>query len=194
MRTADQAFAAYYAAMPDEDLLRAAANRDSLVRVAQAALDAAFQKRGQPAPIQIEAKRSSGSSFWPRIFDEVSAKNAAATGAICSFIIAAITGLFAIVSIFATTTYAGPGSLVDASLFVLLGFMIKRKASRVAAVTAVVAFISDRIYAGFKHGLGAAIGVLAILLLLGLISGVRGTFAYQASRKPLDSSKKTITP
>ena len=55
MRSPEEAFAAYYAAMPDEELLRIAANRESLVPVARAVVAAELARRERrglavPAP------------------------------------------------------------------------------------------------------------------------------------------------
>ena len=55
MRTQEQAFHAYYASMPDAQLLQVAANRKSFIGVAQAVLASELEKRGltvvsPPAP------------------------------------------------------------------------------------------------------------------------------------------------
>jgi hypothetical protein len=67
MRSAEKAFAAYYAAMPDEELLRVAANRESLVPVAQAVLAAELlkrEKRGLTIPAPTSKIRDSGRRWW----------------------------------------------------------------------------------------------------------------------------------
>ena len=104
-------------------------------------------------------------------------------GAQCGFFVAGATGVLAIISIFVPLRFVGPSSLADALLFAFLGFMVHRKTSRIAAVAALVMFVADRIYAGVEDGLSAAVGVLALILVLGFIAGVRGTFAYHAYRK-----------
>lgn len=97
MRSQEEAFAAYYASMPDEQLLRIAANLESLLPVAQTALVAELVKRGKhgfTVPAPRREPRASGSWEWPVIFDEKSAKKAAVTGAGFAFAVAAITGVF----------------------------------------------------------------------------------------------------
>jgi hypothetical protein len=137
--------------------------------------------------------RFSSRRWWPIISDQISAKKAAATGAECAFVVAGITGIAAVVSIFTPLDFAEPSSLADALVIALLGFLIQRKASRIAAVTAMVLFVGERIYAGIEHGFGAAVGVLAVILLLGFISGVRGTFAYHAYRRRSDKEYTGVT-
>jgi hypothetical protein len=142
--------------------------------------------RGERTVIAVPARKGkaagSGPWWWPIISDEKSAKKAAMIGAGCAFVVAGITCLLAIISVFTPLGFVQPSSLVNASLAAFLGFMIQRKVSRTAAVSALVVFVGERIYAGIEHGVGAAVGALAVILLLGFISGVRGTFAYHAYR------------
>jgi len=195
VRSAEEAFAAYYAAMLDEELLRVAAKLESLVPVAQTVLAAELvrrEKHGLTVPAPKSKTRDSGSWWWPIISDEKSAKKAAASGAGCAFVVAGITGVLAIISIFTPLGFVEPSSLVDALLAAFLGFMIQRKTSRIAAVAALIVFVGERIYAWIEHGVGAAVGALAVVLLLGFISGVRGTFAYHAYRRGLDTGSAEI--
>ena len=57
MRTAEQAFRAYYASMSDADLLVTAKNRASFIPVAQAALDEEVKRRevAVQSDVQVEA-------------------------------------------------------------------------------------------------------------------------------------------
>lgn len=50
MRSQEQAFRAYYASMPDTDLLQVAANRKSFIDVAQKTLTEELAKRHLTAP------------------------------------------------------------------------------------------------------------------------------------------------
>ncbi len=98
-------------------------------------------------------------------------------GAHASFAVAIITAASAALSVFGVVQLAEPSAFFDAMLAGVLGFMIRRM-SRAAAVSALAIFIAERLYAGLEHGMNAAVGVLAVILLLGFIVGVRGTFAY----------------
>ncbi|MGA2435521.1 MAG: hypothetical protein ABSG25_09570 [Bryobacteraceae bacterium] len=194
MRSPKEAFAVYYASMPDEELLQVAANLESLVPVAQAVLVAELAKRGKhgfAVPAPKSEPRVSG-RWWPLISDEKSAKEAAAIGAGCAYVVAGITGVFAIISIFRPLSFVKPLSLVDALLFGFLGFMIQWKTSRIAAVAALIVFVGERIEAGGERGGGAAVWVLAVIFLLGFISGVRGAFAYHVYRRGLDMGSTEI--
>jgi len=93
-------------------------------------------------------------------------------------LISGVTGIAALLSIFGVSTLTGPLILVDAALAAFLGVMIRRM-SRAAAVVMLVLFVIERIFGGIAHGINAGIGGLALLLLSGFISAVRGTFAYQ---------------
>jgi len=181
--------------MPDEELLRVAANLESLLPIAQAVLVAELDKRGKhgfTVPAPRREPRASGPWRWPIISDEKSAKKAAATGAGFAFAVAGITGVLAIISIFRPLGFVKPLSLVDALLFGFLGFMIQWKTSRIAAVAALILFVGERIYAGVGLGISAAVGALAVIFLLGFISGVRGTLAYHVYRRGLNTGSTEI--
>lgn len=180
--------------MPDDELLRTAANRDSLVPVAQQALAAEVEKRGMPALPAVKIEREPGHWWWPMISDQPSARNAAMTGATCSFIVAAFTGALALVSIFKPLSFIKPFAMVDAGAIAILGLMIRKKLSRIAAVAALTIFVAERGYIGIQYGFGKAVGVVTIILLLGFIAGVRGTFAYQKYRKGLEPGTPEASP
>jgi len=73
------------------------------------------------------------------------------------------------------------------TLAAFLGVMIRRM-SRAAAVAGLVVFVGGRVYSGVAHGISAG-SVLAIVLLLAFIAGVRGTFAYH--RYGVESEHRT---
>jgi hypothetical protein len=182
MRSTEEAFAAYYASMSDDELLRVAANRESLVPIAQTVLAAQLAKRALAAPT-ASGQPDTGRWWWPEISGPESATQAATLGAMTSFIVAGVIALLAIVSMFKPLDSIGPSSFVEALLLAFFGFMIKWKISRVAAVAALTLFLGERIYAAVAHGIGPATVLLAAIVLLGFISGVRGTFAYHAYRE-----------
>jgi hypothetical protein len=118
--------------------------------------------------------------WWPRIDDIESAKDAAFTGVHVAFFVAGLTGLSALLSIFHLLNWSDPSSLVDAGLFAILGFLMSRM-SRVAASLALGLFVLERLYEFYARGL--SVGFLAALFIIGLTSGIRGTFAYHRFKK-----------
>jgi hypothetical protein len=113
--------------------------------------------------------------WWPEIIDPKSAGAAAKAGAMGAFLCVGATVLMVLLK------QAPMSAYLDAGIFLILGLMILRM-SRVAAVTALVFFVLERFYASFAHGLSAAIGAVAIVVLLAFLNGVRGTFAYHRMR------------
>jgi hypothetical protein len=186
MSTPEQAFANYYASMSDEEILRIAANQQSLLPVAQAALRAELttrRGRGLIVPVFEKKKHDPGRRWWPAIWDADSAKKASRDGASAAYFVGGLTGILAVASMFTPLKIVEPSALVDAVIALILGFLIHRKMSRTAAVGAFVMFVAERVYAAIEHGMSAAIGVLSLVLLAAFISGVRGTFAYQSDTK-----------
>ena len=98
---------------------------------------------------------------------------------IAAAIVATVTTVLAFSSMrgseVAKTLGVGASAVVDALLFIMVGFGIWRY-SRVAAVSGLLLFIAERLFlwATARHRPGG----LAVLLLLGFVNGVRGTFAY----------------
>ena len=121
--------------------------------------------------------------WWPAIYNETSARKAAGTGATCAYVVAGVTALLATISIFAPLSFIDPTAFVDAALAAFLGFMIQRKVSRIAALAALVMFVGERVYGVVTQGPASGGIVLAIILLFGFISGIRGTFAWHAYRR-----------
>lgn len=67
MRTQEQAFRTYYAAMTDTELLATAANRDSFIGIAQRVLDDEMQKRDlRPAALPLPAVHHTFLWHWGR--------------------------------------------------------------------------------------------------------------------------------
>ena len=68
MRSQEQAFRAYYAAMTDAELLEIAAHETSFIAIAQKILEEEMGKRGlTPARPQVPARRS----FWGNCGDHL---------------------------------------------------------------------------------------------------------------------------
>jgi hypothetical protein len=186
MRSSQEAFGAYYGAMTDDELLRVAANQESLVPVARAVLVDELRRRGKEnlIPPAQRAKADSGLWWLPAVSDEESAKKAARYGAIAAFFQAAVTGIFAVISISTPLNYMRPNGILDALIFAFCGFMIQWKVSRIAAVGATVLYIADIIYGVIQEGRVRVGGVLwAVILLWAFISSILGTFAHHAHQE-----------
>ena len=119
-------------------------------------------------------------SWYPKVYDIETAKDAASVGAYCAFFVAAITVALIVFSI------SDPAGLVDASLFAIFGLLIRRM-SRVAAILALLLFILAQAYKIETRGLAATVlslsGLVGVACLLGFTSGVRGTIAYHRFKK-----------
>ncbi|HEX3745410.1 MAG TPA: hypothetical protein VHW09_15815 [Bryobacteraceae bacterium] len=187
MRSPQEAFASYYAAMSDEELLHVAANQESLVEPAQAALRVELSARenaGLVVPGFQKGKPDPGTWWWPNIWDAESARKAAQNSTYAAYFVGTLTGVFALVSIFKPLTFAAPSSLFDAALFAGLGFLTHRKMSRAAAVAVILLFVAERLYAAIDQArLSAGIGIMSVILLCAFIAGARGTFAYHEYKK-----------
>jgi hypothetical protein len=107
--------------------------------------------------------------FWPEVDDLYGAQEAITLGQLACFLTAGITAVFAIVG------WVPRLSLVDASIFGLLGFGVLRR-WRTAAV---IAFLLDALNLVYSFSQGAGVGVLGVFIFVGMLNGVRGTFAYR---------------
>jgi hypothetical protein len=121
---------------------------------------------------------------WCRVSDQKSARKAATIGACAAFFYAGLICIFAILE----HRYS---SLVDAFLFAFLGLMVRWKTSRIAAVTALALYVTERMSVGIDRGAGAALNWLVVAVFLALVFGVRGTLAYHghADRLPCTSPR-----
>jgi len=108
---------------------------------------------------------------WCRVSDEKSARKAATIGAYAAFVYA---GLICVIAVL-EHRYS---SLVDAFLFAFFGLMVYWKTCRIAAVTALAFYVTERIGVGIYRGVGAAVNWLVVAIFLALVFGVRGTLAY----------------
>jgi len=114
--------------------------------------------------------------LWPEINDSESAAAAGREGAAVAFAIAGITAVFAVLAFFDVTNVVSPWAWSDACVMALLGFFILRM-SRSAAVIALAWFVAARIQGAVAHGFASNV-LLGLILLVGFVSGIRGTVAY----------------
>lgn len=122
---------------------------------------------------------NSGSWFWPDVSDLDGAKDATRYGMWCSLLVAGVTALFAVLSLLGIKLMGiTPAALLDAALFGAIGFGLSRY-SRFAAVAGFVLYLVEKIYAVYTTGSILGAGVLGVIILFGLLNGIRGAFAYQ---------------
>jgi len=133
--------------------------------------------------------RLSMSWVWPQIHDTASAKKASNEAAICALIVALFTGAIAAASIFLERPVMGldDSSIPEVLLASLIAIGLAKEQSRIAAVVAVVYWLFA---ISFKAVNGSA-NMTTIVILLGFVHGVRGTFAYHKYRgeKPPPSNR-----
>ncbi len=112
--------------------------------------------------------------LWPDVSDEVGARTAAHLAMWASYIIAAVSALFTLLG-------AAPlAALVDAALFALIGFGIRRM-SRTAAVAGLLLYVLEQVQGLIERGSG--FGVIGLVVTFLFVSSVRGTFGFQRQRK-----------
>src|SRR5258708_28605285 len=139
--------------------------------------EAAYTSATPVAP----AKKRRRNGIWPKIVDVAGARFAAKLAMGAAFFCAGSTLLFVLVARVGMSLVQGLNerALVDAAVFVLLGFLILRM-SRIAAVGAMALYIFERIDMWNRLTVAAGPSIpMMIVLLLCFINGIRGTFAYQ---------------
>lgn len=131
--------------------------------------------------------------YWPKLENLADAVQASNQGMWAAVFCAAVTALFATIAIFANRGIAGigPSAFVDALLFALVAWRIRAR-SRAFAVAGLCLFVIEKAFQVATQPQSLRFGfIVAILLLLAFVSGVRGTFAYhrlvaeEASTGPL---------
>lgn len=133
--------------------------------------------------------------YWPtfgNVADAVQASNGAFWAAVFC---ATVTALFATISVF---THAGvigvnASSYVDAALFALVAWRIRRR-SKVFAIVGLVLFVLEKIFQYTTQPL-STLGFsvfLAIVLLFLFINGVRGNFAYHRLTSNADAADMQV--
>lgn len=116
--------------------------------------------------------------YWPRIEDMRSAEAATKPAVGASCFVAAVTTLLAILSLINHRPVFGfsGGSLIDALLFIVIAWRIKRM-SRTWAVLGLVIYLAEVAFNLVDNPSGA-VGVLTVIFILTYIGAIRGTFAY----------------
>lgn len=151
----------------------------------------AKSSHGQPVQAQVqdipEAKnpivpkeKKVPNKWFLKIDSKESAKKAVAQAYVVAYVIATITMIFALISLAMGESIGGidAWAMFDALLFALVGIGIQFY-SRAAAVAGLALFILEKMYMiseGQTNGMGLFI---ALAFMVGLINGVRGTYAYQ---------------
>jgi hypothetical protein len=120
-----------------------------------------------------------GSWYWPDVSDLDGAKDATKYGMWCAIIVAAVTAGLSVLTIMGMGIRGiSAHALVDAFVFAGVAYGLSRY-SRFAAVAGFVLYLAEKIYAYVVTGSILGVGVLAVVVLFGLLNGVRGAFAYQ---------------
>lgn len=115
--------------------------------------------------------------YWKEISDKDSAEDATKAASGVSYFIAAVTALIAVISIVYRKPIIGLDgwSLVDAALFVLVGWRIGRL-SRIWAVLGLALYLLEAASSITQRGVGG--GVLTIVFIIVYVNAIRGVFAY----------------
>jgi len=122
-------------------------------------------------------------SFWPKITDVESAKAASRAGVAGAGIVVVVTLAFVVWGLLRGSPVANIGiaALIDAGLFLLIGFGIYRM-SRVAAVAGLILYLVE-LWFTLKTGGTSANVVLPIIIILAFLGGIRGTFGYHKHKR-----------
>lgn len=123
--------------------------------------------------------------FWPEIDSKETAREVANQGFWAAIVVAVVTTIVILITMAAGTLEDIPPidawAFIDVGIFVAIALGI-RKMSRIAAVSGLVVYLIERIYALSYTGGGGGL-FIAIALILAFINGVRGTFAYHRLRR-----------
>ena len=123
--------------------------------------------------------------LWPDVHRESDLKSVADRRMWVSFLIAGVTTFFAIFQ------WVPVSAILDAAIFVAVGFGI-RKLSRTAAVVGLVLYSAGQLYMIFK-GKGGYNLVLLIIFSAVFLSCVRATFAFHRMKKQKQIETPSIT-
>ena len=127
--------------------------------------------------------------LWPYITDTETAQKASQQGYWACIFCAAATILLVAINYFGTNLLNfTPWALLDAFLFIIIGWGIF-KMNRFAAVAGLALYIIERISMWAEHG--PKNFVMAIIITLMFINSVRGVFAYNKYLKK-DSSMSSV--
>lgn len=118
-------------------------------------------------------------SYWSKIADIKTARDAAMQGVGASIFVASVTGLMAILSIVLKRPVLGIDglALVDAGLFGVIAWRTYRM-SRPWALVGLLLYVVE-VAIRVKNGLVPIAGlVMVVILILGFSNGVRGVFGF----------------
>jgi hypothetical protein len=120
-------------------------------------------------------------TWWPDVSNLRNAQKAIRYGFVAAVIVASVTAIVGLVTLYIHEpimgVYGRP-ALFSAVLYAAIGFGIYRR-SRVAAVCGLLLFLIDRLVTLTTQPLNSGGIVVAAILALYFIHGVRGTFAYR---------------
>jgi hypothetical protein len=120
------------------------------------------------------------------ISDRASCERAIKNGGIAAMISAGITGVFAVIGLFTSSSnkrlayMLDPWLLVDAGFIVVLGIFIFKK-SRIASTLMVLYFITSKIIVW--HDIGVANLAVAAIFFLAYFTAMRATFIWRSTYK-----------
>ncbi len=109
-------------------------------------------------------------TFWPDADSLAGSTDAIQLGYWAAFLAAGLGVVTSLIPAFGV----GPSGLCDAALFALCGAGIWRK-WRAAAVIGLLLSTANIVYSISR---GGGVGILAVLIFVGLVNGVRGTFVH----------------
>lgn len=134
-------------------------------------------------------EENKGHWFWPRITGLPSAIGASDQGFWAAIVVASITAIFATIALLAQVEIAtiNASAYVDAVLFGVTAWRIKRR-SKFFAVFGLCLFIIEKAYQFSQPQAAASGAIMAVVLLILFINGVRGTFAYHRFSRPGESA------
>jgi hypothetical protein len=107
--------------------------------------------------------------LWPDVSDLDGAQKAARQGVVAGLFVTGATTVFVILKL------SDVSALVDAALFALIAWRIW-KMSRTWAVIGLVLFAAEKAYWIYARGPKGL--MMSVIILLGFVTSVRGTFAY----------------
>lgn len=109
-------------------------------------------------------------TFWPDVDSLAGSEGAIQMGYWAAFLAAALGAVTSLIPAFGV----GPAGLCDATLFALCGVGIWRK-WRVAAVAGWLLSAANIVFSAAQ---GRGVGILALVIFVGLLNGVRGTLVH----------------
>lgn len=129
-------------------------------------------------------------SFWPEVNTADSALTAIRLGIYSCILLTYIYAGRILIGLLSGARI-DPLGYLDPVLFALLAFGLYRK-SRTAAVLGILIFLASVIYSWVNVGLTCISMAIEILLAIGLLNGIRGTYAINRLDQPLKTRSPNI--